>query len=335
MSIRLRRLEEIHEQAAEWVLRTADNVEADVQAELEAWLARSPEHEVAYARELSSWRRLDTLAEAQAGNVRAFTPRRAPMAGAAGKPGRGRPTLQGRRAAIAAMALLGAGLAAAALWASSPPAYATAVGESRIIVLKDGTRVQLNTNSKVVVRYGPSQRTVDLVQGEAGFEVSPNKARPFVVEAHKQRVKAVGTAFNVRTGAEGVVVLVSKGVVDVSPDTGDGAAPPARLVQGMIGHFTDHDAATHTASPAEVERALAWRYGAIVLDGQTLKSAVAEFNRYNARQLAIRDPGIENMTLGGYFQASDLDSLLRALNTSFHILATEGGDQIIYLSRQS
>lgn len=301
-----------------------------LKADFERWRGQGPEYELAYERELRAWTIADGLTKADeppTGLRRLRWPR--PKPDAVQNPQR---RLVLRRIAAGGAAALTVGALGAGLWiGNSAPAYATAVGERRLVILSDGSRIELNTDTKVVVRYGLDRRRVELVHGEALFDVAPNKSRPFTVQAGMAEVKAVGTAFNVRTRGENVDVLVSKGVVDVRRDGIEQA--DLRLVAGMAGRFGMADAAARRASPAEMERLLAWRYGAIVLDGETLGEAVAEFNRYNLRKMEVADPGIAGLKLGGYFQASDLNSFVQALRSSFGVNVAEGGDQTLYLSR--
>lgn len=303
-----------------------------LKADFEKWRSQGPEWELAYEREFRAWSLADGLTEADAkllAGARRLPWRR--MRASVEAPS-GRRMLLKRIGAGAAAAVV-VGMLGTGVWvANSAPAYATAVGERRLVILSDGSRIELNTDTRVVVRYGFDRRRIDLVQGEALFEVAPSKSRPFTVVAGQTQVKAVGTAFNVRTRGEGVDVLVSKGVVDVQ---GSGGLQHAdlRLTAGMTGSFGQANPASRKASPAEMDRMLAWRYGAIVLDGETLSQAVAEFNRYNIRKLEVADPGIAGLKLGGYFQAGDLNNFVQALRSSFGVSVVEGGDQTLYLSR--
>jgi len=114
-------------------------------------------------------------------------------------------------------------------------------------------------------------------------------------------VRAVGTAFAVRRRDGGADVLVTEGVVEVW--TGQGGASPARLAAGA--HAWVPDRATRIAAaldPAETERRLAWRQGRLVLQGETLAAAAAEFNRYNARRIVIRDPRLGQRTFVGQYR---------------------------------
>src|SRR3546814_6178131 len=87
-------------------------------------------------------------------------------------------------ASVAAVAVIG-GIGLLPLFAPEPPspavAYATDLGEQRTERLPDGTRIILNTQTAVEVRYSRQRREIALQHGEAMFEVAHDAARPFVV----------------------------------------------------------------------------------------------------------------------------------------------------------
>src|SRR5579863_7096281 len=100
--------------------------------------------------------------------------------------------------------------------------FSTGKGETKVVALKDGSVVTLNTASEIQVDYSAMLRAVELIRGEALFDVAKNKARPFVVSAGDTDVRAVGTSFTVRRlDAAPVEVLVREGVVEVfKPEVG-------------------------------------------------------------------------------------------------------------------
>jgi transmembrane sensor len=154
-----------------------------------------------------------------------------------------------RRLAIAAsvLAILGGTLTMLEL---SSPIYSTALGEQRSIQFEDGSTVELNSRSKIRVKYSKQERDVDLIEGQALFHVAHDVSRPFIVAVGATRVRAVGTQFDVYKRSNSTVVTVVEGRVAVysapqgllsetsgeapklpvpaqAPATSPGSAPPA------------------------------------------------------------------------------------------------------------
>ncbi len=119
--------------------------------------------------------------------------------------------------------------------------FQTGKGETKVVALKDGSVVTLNTASEIVVNYSDGLRSVELVRGEALFDVAKNRARPFVVAAGDTNVRVVGTSFSVsHFEAAPIQVLVREGIVEVfKPDAG-GTAPVRIYANTMAVAVPDH-----------------------------------------------------------------------------------------------
>lgn len=181
------------------------------------------------------------------------------------------------------------------------------IGERPVITLEDGSLVQLNARSAVAFEFDEGKRTVQLLRGEAFFQVAPDPERPFAVEAGGGRAVALGTAFNVRIGEEGVAVTVVEHKVrvtnDSSPDVVDvGEGEAIGFVAGNVGAIR----------PA-VEGALAWRDGRLIADNMLLEDVVAEIGRYQAGAIFIPDAALAKRRVSGAFTISDPQSALDVL----------------------
>ena len=90
--------------------------------------------------------------------------------------------------------------------------------------LSDGSRVTLNKYALLnyPARFTGKQRNVTLVKGEAFFNVTPNKAQPFIITTGKTTIRVVGTSFNVKNSNGTVEVIVETGIVQVT-DNGNNA----------------------------------------------------------------------------------------------------------------
>jgi len=139
-------------------------------------------------------------------------------------------------ASIAVLTILGGALG---LFEFSSPIYATALGEQRSIQFEDGSTVELNSRSKIRVKYSKQERDVELIEGQALFHVAHDTSRPFIVAVGATRVRAVGTEFDVYKRSNGTVVTVVEGRVAVYsapqgllPRSGRDAAqlPPAQTL---------------------------------------------------------------------------------------------------------
>ncbi|WP_428062708.1 FecR family protein [Brevundimonas sp.] len=207
--------------------------------------------------------------------------------------------------------------------------YRTLVGEIRRVPLADGSMAAINTDTTLDVRFQKTERAVKLDRGEAWFQVAKDRARPFVVAAGGIRVQAVGTAFSVRRKSAGAEVRVTEGVVEVWSDKG-ASRQRRRVVAGEQVFVSDAAGASSPVKrPLEMDRALSWRDGQIVLDGDTIAAAAAEFNRYNTRKIVIVDPDLEGRTVVGWFRTNEPESFAEAVGVAHGAGVNVGADVIM------
>jgi transmembrane sensor len=324
------RRETVRQAAALWVVRLDDPSCSDAdRAAFQAWRDESHEHEAAFEREAVAWARLDRLRVLRPPGERPDRDLLEP-ARRSSLPGLSRSPWARGMAAAAVAALVVTGV----MSFGTSTAYATAIGERRVVVLSDNSRIELNTDSKVVVRYRNGVREVRLVRGEAVFEAAKD-ARPFVIKAADAVMQADGSAeLAVRLRSDGAVVTVRKGAIDLDPEPAE-PKDELRLNAGVAAIYGSAGSRSRAVSESEIDRALAWRQGAIALNGQSLEQAVAEFNRYNRQQVSITDPSISGLRLAGYFQTTEPKGFVAAVTSAFPVRATEGADGTIRLSRRS
>ncbi len=324
--------EAIVEQANEWLVRLQDPASSLTQAtQFTEWLQRSPVHVQEYLRAESTWAALSyidpersididaLLREEGQSNVISIDLAVAEIADRE-EPYTTRSRVTGTVAAAVAMC----GLMFAAVWYLAQPQtllYETARGEQRRVVMADGSVIDMNTQSEIVVRLSDEERQVELVKGEALFKVAKDPDRPFIVTSGLAVVRALGTQFNVYQRADQVLVTVLEGRVAVenmerTAESLPAAAanlpvPPVELVAG------DQAEVIATAPirklAANAERTVAWTKRRLIFENQELFEIVAEFNRYNKRQLVIQDSELGAERISGVFDADQPDALVRFL----------------------
>jgi transmembrane sensor len=293
------------------------------------WIEADPRHAVAFARMEAAWDLAGRLRANPPALEKVSTPQ---LDGDADQ------WLSRRRIVAGFVAATAVGGAGTAAWryARDVELYRTQVGERRVVLLADGSRVRLNTGSTVEVALKKDRRLVRLVRGEALFEVAHDKARPFLVDAGSAQLRAVGTAFNVRIRENVVELTVTEGVVAVA-ETSDAvrrtAAPHIAAGDGAI---IRPGAVAPTALDGQVLRQrTAWQDGVIEFEGETLPQAVDEFNRYRAQPIILGDARLANIRVGGRFEVDEADKFLTALTSSFPVDAIKSPDgSVLLVARQ-
>lgn len=185
--------------------------------------------------------------------------------------------------------------------------YATSVGGTRVIELADGSTIQLNTDSAIRVSLHDHERRVQLLRGEAWFDVAKDADRPFIVSAGEGRVTVLGTRFGVAQREAQTQVRVEQGRVAVS----SGQGSPAYLTPGQgIEYAAGELSANH---PFDAPATFAWRQRQLVFRQQPLGQVVAELNRYWPGHMLVLGDALNAQVVSGVFDIDKPEAVLNAL----------------------
>lgn len=297
------------EDAWRWVIRMdTDDWTAAQEAELQAWLDADPLRPGALLEAEGMWLALGNLEGDNLATVEHVSERASP-----------RSRWLSRRGLIASGgAALAASFVGALFLTGGETRYETAIGEIRRVPLADGSTAAINTASRVEVRLAEDRREVLLSEGEVWIQVAPDRTRPFIVEAGRVRVRAVGTAFSVRRREDGADILVTEGIVEAWADGAEGNM--VRLAAGERAFVGDNAGIVRPdATITSVDRTLAWRSGRVDFVDEPIADAVAEFNRYNRRQLVLVDRAVGREHFDGVFRTDDPEGFASAIRTSLGV----------------
>ncbi|APA68293.1 FecR domain-containing protein [Janthinobacterium sp. 1_2014MBL_MicDiv] len=302
------------QRAAEWMARlwAEDASAADADA-CAAWRAAHPEHERAWTRLQRFARQFDALPREVARGALAPPQRQA----------------AGRRRALQLLGLIAAGGGTALLahesdlWRRAASDYRTAVGETRAIVLADGTQLVLDTASAIDVAYGAGERRIVLRAGAILVTTAHETApvyRPLLVATPQGTATALGTRFSVRLDGGASTVAVFQGAVALQPAQ-DGAGS-VRLRAGQRAGYSR--LAVQDIGSVE-DSAAAWAHGSLVAERMPLGELLAELGRYRHGVLRC-DARIAGLRVTGVYSLRDTDRSLANLALSLPV-------QLVYRTR--
>jgi len=201
--------------------------------------------------------------------------------------------------------------------------YSTGVGQQLTVDLADGSKAQLNTDSRLRVRFVRGERRLYLERGQAFFDVAHDAARPFIVDAGRAQVRAVGTRFDVRRASDDVEVTLTQGRVEVTPSRS--SVQSWTLSPGQ--HIRiDRDPAKAAPSSTDVETATAWRSRRILLRDVPLDQAVAEVNRYSRSKVALGPGAPRDAKVNGAFDTGDIEGFAAGASDSLGLSVDRKAD---------
>lgn len=318
---------------SDWLAKLDRGLTKREEARFTAWLFENDDNYSAFMKLARLWDRMDALAA---------------LAGVMPEPARPKTPWRRYVLPIAATLLLSAFLT---YWISAnvtqhevpghraaeeSRTYETAVGERSSFELEDGTRIVLNTNSSVRVRYTSSNRLLYLERGEMHVAVERDLVRPLSVLVGNHVAQAVGTEFNVEITddrnielivTEGVVMvgIVDPGAVAPSSDEPIALTPQSTLVTAGQGAVIEHngngtqEVERQPLSADDIAVRLSWREGNLIFRGESLEEAVSEVGRYTSVEFVFLDEYSRKVRVAGLFKAGDVEGLLAALRQNFNI----------------
>jgi transmembrane sensor len=320
-------------EAAAWRVRLT---EAGLRSspDFEAWL-RLSDNKSAWAQISQTWNYFDGVSQAPeiiAAREAALNDARR----ASHRPGR--PVLVRRLAGLAAAILVVGMMGGSAYWWMNRPSdYSTAAGERRVVTLSDGSKLSLDADSEVTVRYGKNERSLRLLKGQARFDVAHDKRRPFSVIAGRQKVIATGTAFNIDMAGPKVLVTLIEGHVVVEEYGEDGLAQAQpKVIELKAGQqLSAMPSVPAEVVQANIQRVTAWTIGQLMFDDEPLASVVERVNRYGGTQIVIDDPKVGAMKISGVFNAGDVLGFVEIVTHYLPVRAVTEDPHTIALESQA
>jgi len=316
--------ENLLDEATHWLVRlqSCDFSEQDERLFC-AWLESDTSHQKAYIAAEELWARLGSVeqlevAEGNPGNLAANV---FPM-----------PKKQRwayfPQAIAASFVLFAVAFASIMYFNNQPVPFETAIGEQREMQLDDGSRILLNTDSSVAIKYNESSRVVDLKRGEAFFVVAKNAARPFIVKTVGGLVRVIGTEFNVLSRSNAVEVTVLEGKVAVSPASHlqaleDPLYEPSLTLSANEQVLLDSRSSEFITTRADALSVSAWRSGELVYKGETLDQVLSDLNRYFDGEIKVGDPTIKDLQVVAIFQIQDKQSTIQVLEETFNLVSKQ------------
>jgi ferric-dicitrate binding protein FerR (iron transport regulator) len=205
-----------------------------------------------------------------------------------------------------------------------------------LVHLPDGTLVSLNTNTRISYpkKFEGNIREVS-IEGEAFFDVKPNKNKPFVIHAGKAQIKVLGTSFcvNAYPEAKEVEVIVQTGKVQVM----NKAAEPAQtneliLVPGDKGTLV-YASNTLQKTTNQDLNFIAWKTRNLIFKATSLNEVIRNLEKMYNVKISLADPKLNELLLTAQFNNYPLDFILKVIENTFHLEVQEAKGQYVFKAR--
>jgi len=186
--------------------------------------------------------------------------------------------------------------------------------EMKTVILPDSTVVDLNRNSSIAYseNFNKNERRL-IFEGEAFFEIKPNKAKPFIIETSRSETRILGTAFNLKAykNDENESIVVTHGIVEFL-DKSTKSTQKVKLVKGEMAVLSN-GIITESAGDLNL---MAWKTGVFIFKDEALPKALQLLSEYYQVDFKFGDKKLESFTLSGKYEKLTLPELLEILEIS-------------------
>ncbi|MDM3869749.1 FecR domain-containing protein [Porticoccus sp. W117] len=225
--------------------------------------------------------------------------------------------------------------------------YVTRVGEQKSITLEDGTSINLNTATELLVMYTANSREVTLRRGEAYFDVVSDPGKPFTVAAGARSVTVLGTEFNLYRAPDKLKLAVTEGLVSIHDseiqgftgealtlpkDGSEQLLPSASQYHVGVGGVVELDVKSNamTANYSEnLSRLTSWKKGVVRFDAAPLSDVVKELNRYSGKKILIEDADAMALRLFATIHLDRIDDAIDVIEMSLPIRVVRHFDRVV------
>lgn len=311
-------------EASDWWSRMHSDEAEQHRASFERWLS-DPKNRAAYAALEEGWLTSAGLADTEIGRNRSLERVRSPFA------------ITGPRLAMLATAVAAVLLVVFLRPGTQAPEpqqdvaaqlLKTNVGEIRTVNLPDGSKVTLDTDSMIRIRFAGNERRVELVGGRARFDVRPDPARNFILDAGHRTVSLPEGRFDASLLPQGLCVSAWRGTLDIR------SGPDAHGFQLISGRTVILGPGIGPADSRAAEKGREqWVAGMLVYKAAPLAEVLAETNRYSPTRIILGDPELGQLRVTGTFRPVPVDELAASLAAAFSLRVTKARNGDLILNR--
>lgn len=191
--------------------------------------------------------------------------------------------------------------------------FTTAKGQTYQLTLPDGTNVWLNASSKLIFPAsfnGQNERSVKL-EGEAYFEVSKSKSKPFKVKTKKQEVKVLGTHFNIHAyvNEPTEITTLAEGSVNIKTIKDQQLLTPNNQATIQIDEKIE-------MGPANLKYNLAWKNGYFRFNQDDISEIMRRISRWYDIDVVYEGEISQEKFSGNISSSKNISQVLRMLSYS-------------------
>lgn len=202
-------------------------------------------------------------------------------------------------------------------------------GKRSYIKLSDGTKVWINSGSKLVYPAVFTQEAREVyLEGEAIFEVAHNKEKPFRVKSSTQSIEVLGTVFNVSHYSEDKLMqtVLKSGSIRITYENDNKGF---LMEPGTLSSFNTSSRKVRTQK-VDPDDYFSWRDGFLTLDNNSLGEIASKLSRYYNVPIFFENNDLTKQTFSGRLNLSeDMVKVLQTIRQTTDFEIVENSNAIL------
>lgn len=199
--------------------------------------------------------------------------------------------------------------------------------QNDILLPPDNSKIYLDANTTINVKYYKNKRVINLSNGKAIFEVTSNETQPFIVNTKRINVKVLGTKFEVVNLEDKLQVNVLEGKVQVSKAQNDKELAIVTKGQSLQ---LDKNANLISQNSVNIEKMIQWKDGKYSFQQTSLNEVLNEFSKHLDINIVFEKEKAKLYPISGNFEVKHFDNFLKVL-PMIHPVKVENKDNIIVI----
>lgn len=317
--------------AAKWFIRMQEAAPDSIErSQFEVWLMQNPLHQQEYTSIGEAWNGIDSIDELK----KLVDAKQAKQTTQRMNQSKRAKKIKNALAAISACIVFAfAGLIGQQQyqqWQAAPImqlASQTSTAQLATQTLEDGSQITLNAQSQIQVTYYRHQRHVNLLKGEAIFNVQKDASRPFVVETNNAKITVLGTRFAVNKLSQLVRVSVDHGKVQVESKADGGKLI---LQNGQVAEIPNGQAVQ--PKNAQATDYFKFATGTIVFNQADMLEVAEVLSRYRQKKVAVKGSSQDNIS--AVFQVKDTETFINTLPKIANVTISQTAESTIIQSQK-
>lgn len=189
--------------------------------------------------------------------------------------------------------------------------YHTQTGELKEVILNDGSRLLLDSNSAVSIVFEDTIRNITLHTGRVQFTVADDSERPFSVTAGNWNIKALGTVFQVFKKNGNISIAVQEHSVSISSTStaSYSTASTGTIINNGQQLLVNNDILS-TPTKAEMKQLSAWQQQRLIVNDRPLSDLIEELEYYHNIHIILADSTLTDLRVTGVFSITNAKEVI-------------------------